>query len=245
MRAPEPALVAKGSTGDLPDLLVIGDSHSNALVEGCVAHGLRVEMLRFSGNLWHAGRIVLHEEHGLWVTGSRGLQRQVLELRGRLGGRSVLSPDVPVMATLGFHLGRLVPPFGLHGHTTDVSHFESNPEALYASHALLDAYLGAHRGALIRLARQMSRQTRAVFVAPPHFAERPNYRSFLTGLVRRMRALRLNVHNPNETLAPTGSVVRSDYLTGDGNHGNGAYGTAVIAEMLEKGLIARRADPAP
>ena len=74
----------------LPDLLVIGDSHSNALVEGCEAHGLTVAMLRFSGNFWHAGRIALHPVHGLSARGLTGANRQVASLRARLGTVAVL-----------------------------------------------------------------------------------------------------------------------------------------------------------
>jgi hypothetical protein len=224
----------------LPDVLVIGDSHSNALVEGCLAHGLRVEMFRLSGNLWSAGRVSFHREHGLTVRGAPVVQRQIGALRERLGGRSLLSREVPVLASVGFHLGRLVPPFGMHGHVTEARHFEAKPSALYASASLTDAYLGAFRGEHVRLARQMSRLAPVTYVLPPHFADWGNMRNFALQIASRMRRVGLKVYDPALDLDPSGAPLPRDMLTGALNHGNADYGRAVIGHMLAKGLIKRR-----
>lgn len=225
----------------LPDLLIIGDSHSNALVDGCKAHGLSVEMLRFSGNFWHAGDISFHADHGLWIAKPPNQQQQILDLRKRLGGRSVLSPDIPILASLGYHLGRIVPPFGLHGHVTDTRHFAADVTTSYASQALTDAYLGAFRGGHVRLARRMAQAAPMIIVAPPLCNDPPNMRTFHDSITRRMRAVRLNVYDPNTDLFPTGTTLPADYITEDGVHGNAKYGAAVIGKMLAQGLIKPRA----
>lgn len=224
----------------LPDVLVIGDSHSDALFEGCAAHGLTAEMLRFSGNFWHAGRIVLHPEHGLWSRDLPGARMQIAALRERLGDRSVLSPDVPVIASLGYHLGRIVPPFAFAGHVTEARHFDADDRALHASSALVDAYVDAVRGPHLRMARRMARAALTVFVAPPDCQDRPAMRSFIGAVTRRLRAAGLSVHDPNEAMAPSGSVLDARYVTPDGVHGNAAYGASVVGRMLDLGLIPRR-----
>ena len=75
----------------LPDVVIIGDSHSSALLAGCEAHGLSAEVARFSGNLWHAGKLMFHGQHGIWPRGLPALQAQILAIRDRLGGRSLVS----------------------------------------------------------------------------------------------------------------------------------------------------------
>lgn len=222
-----------------PDLIVIGDSHSNALLDGCAAHGIRAEMLRFSGNLWHAGDVRIHAEHGLWIDRPKRLQDQIIDLREKLGGASVLSPAVPVLATLGFHLGRIVPPFGLLGHVSEARHVEADAQTLYVSQGFVDAYIGAFRGPHVRLARRMAQLAPTVFVAPPLCIDPRNMRVFHASILNRMRRVGLTVHDPTEDLCPTGSVLDPAYVTADGVHGNAAYGARVIGRMIELGLIAR------
>jgi hypothetical protein len=223
----------------LPDVIVLGDSHCNALVDGCHAHGLKAEMLRFSGNFWHTGQVSLHADHGIWINRPKRLQDEILALRERLGGRSVLSPDVPVLATMGFHLGRFVPPFGIMGHVTDQRHFDAEPDALYASRAMVNAYIGAYRGTHIRMARRMDRMARVVMVAPPLCHDRPNLRTFFDSVLARMRAVNLTVYDPNGDLPRQDGVLDPAYVTEDGAHGNARYGAEVIGKLIEQGLLAR------
>lgn len=215
---------------DLPDLLVIGDSHSNALVEGAAALGLRVEMLRFSGNIWHSGRVVAHADHGLWVRGLRAMQAEILALRDRLGGRPVLSREVPVLGAFGYHLGRLVPPMGFAGHVADAAAFDADPGALAMSQAFVDAYVAHHRAGLVRLARTVMRACPLVVVVPPRAFDRPNYAAVRAAITRQLRAGRVDVHDPAPDLCGEG-VLDPGYLMADGTHGNARYGAAVIAAM--------------
>ena len=88
-----------------PDLLIVGDSHSIALKAGCDTLGMDTELLSFSGNLWHLGHIVLHRHHGIWAR-SPALQHRLQAVAQRFQSAYLPAPDVPVIATFGFHLGR-------------------------------------------------------------------------------------------------------------------------------------------
>lgn len=223
----------------LPDVLVVGDSHSNALVEGCLAHGLRVEMLRFSGNLWHSGRVVPNREHGIWTRGLPGMRPAILELRERLGGRRVFSPDVPVIGSFGFHLGRLVPPIGYMGHVAEPDGFMADPQALHVSQSFLGAYLDHFRSPLLRMAQRMARECPLVVVAPPRALTPPNYPTVTAMLCDRLTAGGIRVFDPAPELCGDG-VLEAGYLIDDGLHGNARYGATVIGMMLDRNLLPRR-----
>ena len=225
----------------LPDALVLGDSHSNALHEGCLAHGLKTEMIRFSGNFWHQRRVMLHPEHGVWIKNAAALQAQVHEVRARLGVRSLLTPDVPVIGSLGFHLGRFVPSVGTRGHVSSRAHFVEDPAALHMSSAFVEEYAALARAIHIRMARRIDRQTRLVIVAPPLAQDRPNMRAFFDAILNRMRAFGLTVYDPNADLKTSGRALHPSYLAEDGTHGNAKYGAEVIGNLLSKGLIQRAA----
>lgn len=220
-----------------PDVVVLGDSHSNALAEGCAAHGLNAGMLRFSGNFWHQRRVSLHPDHGVWIENPKALQRQILDLKAQLGGQPVLTPDVPVIGTFGFHLGRFVPLFSVTGHVTRAEEAAADPESLYVSRAFVDQYVIGIRAAHIRMARRIDRMTRLVMVAPPLGQDAPNMRSFFDAILARMRTFGLTVYDPHEDLAMAGPVLDPAYLLEDGTHGNARFGAEVIGHMIERGLI--------
>jgi hypothetical protein len=227
-------------TTDLPEILVLGDSHSIALADGCRALGMRVESMYLSGNLWHSGRVALHAQHGFWVQGMPAAQRQILTLRERLGGRSLLSRDVPVLASFGFHLGRVAPLFSMHGHMTEASDFDANSNALYASKTLVDGYLTAFRASHLRTARRMARLAPTAFVLPPHYSNWGNMRQLALRLAARFQGQGLRVYDPAPDFDPSGAPLAEEWLTSAKNHGNAEYGRAVVGHMLEKGLISRR-----
>jgi len=224
----------------LPDAIIIGDSHSNALEAGCAAHGLRVEMLRLSGNFWHSGAVFYHGRHGIWTRGLATAQAQILALRERLGGLSLISPEVPVIAAMGFHLGRIVPPFGVNGHVTDAATFDADPDAFYASQAMVDAMTEHFRGAHVRMAQRMSRHGNMLLVVPPRLYPGTSYDRFSAAIGARMRAAGVRLFDPSAELFGPDQALPVPMQTADLVHGNEAYGAAVVKLMLDQGLIARR-----
>jgi hypothetical protein len=219
----------------LPDVLIVGDSHTAALKAGCDTHGLRSEVVGFSGNLWHAGHIVLHRTHGLWVRGA-AMQARLKEVQDSLGGGSLLRPDLPVLASVGFHLGRLVPAFGFRNHASTRQGFEAAEGRLFASSALIADYAEHFRRPHMRLLLRMARQAPVTAVAPPHFYAAENYPAFYDYLCRAIRGTGLPFYDPRDDWPGEGPL-GAEYLAADGVHGNDAYGAKVIGHMLNRGLL--------
>ena len=226
------------ATESLPDLLILGDSHSTALAEGCAAHGIRAEVLGFSGNLWHAGHVALHRTQGLRVRGA-AMQARLMAMRDRLGGGPILRPDLPVLASVGFHLGRLVPPFGFHGHVAGAGEFEAGEDRLFASSALVAAYVAAFRAPHVRMLARMARLAPLAAVAPPPFYTAPNYPAIYEEVVRAIRAAGVALYDPRDDWGGEAPLDPA-WLAPDGVHGNAAYGASVIGHMIDRGLIGRR-----
>lgn len=224
----------------LPDVIIIGDSHANAIAAGCAALGIRAELLRFSGNFWHSGHVMFHGQHGIWVRGLPDMQTGILQLRERLGGRSVLSRDVPVIACMGYHLGRIVPPFGFNGHVTGAAAFVADPAASYASQALTDAYVDAVRAGHIRMAQRMARHCALQVVVPPRLFAGSNYDRFADVITTRMRAAGVQVCDPSAALF-AGQGLPADYISADGVHGNERYGTEAVGLLIAQGALGKRA----
>lgn len=225
----------------LPDVIIIGDSHTTALKAGCDAHGIRAETLRFSGNFWHAGYVQAHRRHGIWFRGMAGPQQQILDLRDRLEGRSLIGPDVPILASVAFNLGRIVPPFGFNRHVTHAEAFGADPDSHFASQALVDAYVEAVRAPHIAMAQRMSRFGNMTLVVPPHIENRTNYETFSDAVSRRLRSAGVRLFDPRDELCGAGQALGAEYLSSDGMHGNERYGAEVVGLLLAQGLLAKRA----
>ena len=220
-----------------PDVLVIGDSHTTALWQGCVANGLNPEVLCISGNIWHAAHLAYDEAHGIWAR-SPAHQRNILALRQRLGGDSLAARHRPVIASIGFHLGRLVPPLSFRGHVTERQEFMADDTALFISSTLLRAYVRRYRAPQLKLLRRLSRATNLVVVAPPEGRAGPNYAAVRRCIVDMMRESGITVYDPGETgRFALQRPLPDEYLAADKAHANERYGAGVVADMLEAGLV--------
>lgn len=224
----------------LPDLLILGDSHTAALKSGCDALGLKAEVLGFSGNLWHAGHIVLSRTQELRVRGAV-MQARLKAVEDSLGGGSVLRPDLPVLASVGFHLGRLVPPFGFRNHVTEKEAFEADEDRLFASSALVADYAQHFRGGHLRFIRRLSRLVPLTVVAPPHFYTGQNYAAFYGYLADAIGGPTVRFCDPREAWGGGNATLGPEFVSADGVHGNEIYGERIVSHMLEKGLISCRA----
>lgn len=218
-----------------PDVLVIGDSHSAAIKAGCDANALRAEILAISGNFWHVGAVVAHPVHGLWA--KMTVPRQmILAMKQRLGGGSLLVPGVPVIASIGFHLGRLAPPLMFKGHVPDAETFRDDPATMFVSSGFVDAYAAHYRKGLLGLLQKMSAQVPLVVVAPPDMDERPGMRAVRSSLIGMYRKAGIQVFDPCEHPRFRGlSPLPPEYLSADKVHGNARYGREVIAALLDEG----------
>lgn len=233
--------MADGSPALRPDLMILGDSHAVALQAGCAAHGLVPAVLSFSGNLWHQGQIGLNRTTGIRARG-RVWQQRVTDLAASLGRQDVLSPDVPVLACFGFHLGRIVPAFGYNGHLADAGMFQSDPEAQFASSGLVAAYAHAQRQGHLRMLAQLARRVPVRVVVPPAIYPSGNYPAFVAAIRGAIAGRGIPLVDPSSALFPGAPVLPEAFRAEDGVHGNAAYGKAAIGLMIELGHIGKRAD---
>jgi hypothetical protein len=220
-----------------PDVIIIGDSHTAALRDGCVVLGLNAGLLYISGNLWHAGIAEFHAGAGLHFARRPALQRRVADLRAVIGGGSLFGRHVPVIASFGYHLGRLVPPFTGWGHTADAAAFAADRPALFASHGLVAATVAHYRDTHIGILARAASLCELTVVAPPIVQADATAHAFACHITQRLQGAGVRVHDPRMGRAYDGVTLEERLLSADRVHGNAAYGAQVIGELLAQGLI--------
>ena len=221
---------------DRPELLIVGDSHAIALRGGCEALGVTSELLSFSGNLWHLGHIVMHRKRGIWAR-SPALQKRLQETALRLGSDALPAADVPVVATFGYHLGRIVPQFHAGGHCANAAEFLGDENRHFVSQAMLDAYIAHFRRSLVQVLKRMAGRAPLIAVAPPLIHESANYPEFMDTISDMIQAEGIRFINPCDTLFGRRKALPAEFLTADGGHGDAIYGAMVIQLLRDQGLI--------
>lgn len=219
-----------------PDLMIVGDSHTAALHAAAVARGLDARLLYLSGNFWHEGRIRFHPAQGLTAAYRPAVQRQIRAAAAAAGG-TVFPAGAPVVASIGYHLGRIVPFFDRHGHTPDAADFDARPEAQFTSRAFTEAWLHHQRGALLRVLRLASRAARLVVVAPPVVQADPVALAFRATLTGWLRAEGVTVFDPCDEDGFGPAPLPLHLRSADGVHGTPEYGGMVLDRLAARGLI--------
>lgn len=212
-------------------LVLIGDSHSAALYQAAQMQGMACKMLYLSGNHWHENRIRAHRLRGLWAGYRPGLQQQIDAFAAGLGG-SVFPQGAVVLASFGFHLGRLVPLLRRFGHAATLEQGK-----LFLTQGFLESFISHHRGQLHRALRHAHGQCRLVVMAPPVVQDDP-LALHVTGLmVTMLRKQGLTVFSPQEEPDWQGRPLPASLRGADGVHGNAAYGAELLKRLQAKGLL--------
>lgn len=222
-------------TENRPDLVIVGDSHAAALFAGAQALGLSAQMVYLSGNLWHGGLVRYHPALGIDCLGNRKARAHIRSIAAALGG-SVLPADVPVLASFGYHLGRLASPVLRAGFTPD----PQETEAGFLSSAFLDAYMRHHRQALLRLAIRAARGRDLTMIAPPVVQSDPVAMDMAAWVTDSLHRAGLRVFDPRREPGFEGPLPMSE-RSEDGVHGNAAYGRRVLSRVLSTALRLRPA----
>lgn len=222
-----------------PELLILGDSHGLAAKAGADALGANAAFLYLSGGYWHKRLVQFHPEHGLWSRSRPTVRTQLDELRAQLGGGPLFAPDRPVLMSAGFHLGRISPVFKMNGHRVDPDGMAGDGRALFASAALVAAWVDAARGYHRRLLVRVSRVCPLLVLAPPPIGTDPVARRFAEVIVAQMRAAGLTVYDPRPDFDPDGEGLDPALIDADDVHGNARYGEAVMRKIYERGLLPR------
>jgi hypothetical protein len=217
------------------DALILGDSQAIALKAGCDKLGLRTALLSLSGNFWHGGFIRMHRHNGL--IGRGAAQTRIEQFKQRSGFEIVPRAGLPVIATFGFHLGRIVPMFAVDGHRSDEAEFHADETAHFVSRGMLRAYADSFRRPHIEILRRIARLTPTLLVAPPLFSQERNPVDFTDAILAMMAEAGLNTLNPCAGLFGAGKAVPEDHRSADGHHGNDEYGTKAMRLVLQSGFL--------
>ena len=218
-------------------VLVLGDSHSVALKAGCDSVGLPAELLSFSGNFWHAGHIVSHRKIGLWARGA-ALQARINDTLKRLGRASLFGPDLVVLGSFGFHLGRIAPILGVRGHRADGEEFLADESTQFVSSAVVSAYVQVFRSPHLNIMRRISQQSPMVLVTPPRFShDSSNHQSCFDAIKAGIQAANIPCYDPCIDLFSPGGVLPAAMVTPDGVHGNAEYGAMVVRRLIGTGVL--------
>lgn len=216
----------------MPDLHIIGDSHTAALHEAAERRGQKAHLLYISGNHWHVNRMRAHGSMGVSAAWRPALQQQIATYAERVGG-SIFPEGQVVLASIGYHLGRLAPLFARSGHSASL---EDN-ETFFVSQAFTRQWLHSHRGALIRILRLGSKRCKLVVIAPPMVQPDPNATEFARLLTAMLRESGVTVFDPREEVDWLGQALPAHLRAPDGVHGNAAYGEEILSRLEARRLI--------
>lgn len=222
------------------DLIILSDSHGRALAAGAREHGLDIRAIAFSGSAWHEGRFKCKNE-GFEPRHVPFARKRMAELREEVGVSDVMTLGIPVLSTIGFHLGRLVPPFGWYGHRVGQDWQRADDRHSMASSALLADYVSFHRTFHFDVAQRMARTGDLMIVAPPVVHTAPNYAAFRAHIINRLTERGLRVFDPMEALAGPNGVLPEELIADDRNHGTEAYGYHVIGALIDSGWLKKPA----
>lgn len=220
-----------------PQLICIGDSHCAALLSGARQLGLSCDGAAWSGSVWHDGHFTF-DENGIAPVGLLKIEKTVNELRERLGRDRLVQLGQPVLTTVGFHLGRLVPPFGWNGHQAFASNEVRLEEAHVTSRAFLRDYVRHHRAKHFRVLKAWAAKDNLIVVTPPRAHQRPSYDAFLEELIVYYRSAGIFVFDTSAVFADhEDGLVPASLLEEDGLHGTSDYGAKIIEAMTREGLL--------
>jgi hypothetical protein len=150
-----------------PELLIIGDSHARALKDGADALGLKSFLVAISGNVWHTGLVVAHPHRGMVVRKLRQPNAEMGKLCEIMGIADVTRTGLPVLASIGYHLGRLVPSLSWNGHRTFQAGAKLEPDTHFMSAAFVRDYVDAARGPVFKILEKLAANGPLTVVAPP------------------------------------------------------------------------------
>lgn len=221
------------------DFLILGDSHAIALTNGAEKLGYRVGTLQFSGAGWHDRRFVIGS-NGIEVKGVPAASKSLAALREALGIEDVFGSGLPVLSTVGFHLGRLVPPLSWNKHRAYVPGESYAPEEKVISSAFLQDYVMDARARHFRLARRLQRMdVPLTIIAPPRTEDRRNFEPVRQLIIDQYREIGVNVYDPQEDIVdPKTGLLPKALMEDDGQHGTTDYGAQVIENLIKREALA-------
>ena len=222
-----------------PEFIIIGDSHTKALKDGFDALGIQTEIMQHSGDTYHRNMIRMNY-HGKFFSKKKYIMRQFSAMAEKLGMDSLADGTIPVVASIGYHLGRLIPPLWWNDHVLYNDGAKMKPGQMVMSQDFLETYIGQSRVGHFRLIKRMSRHADLTIIAPPPFDDRYAMRAATKYISGRIKSLNVNVYDARQDLCQNGKPFLAKLIHTDGVHGNKKYGKLVVESLLNQGLIQRK-----
>ena len=214
-----------------PDYIILGDSHSIALNNGAKLEDLSVETINYSGALWHKG-ILSFGPRGFECRGAPSAMRKINSIREKYKINTLTDLDVPIVSTMGYHLGLLLGPLSWNGHqihnaqTTDV-----NEGTRVISTAFFNDYLSHFRARHFTVAKRLSNRTRFIIVPPPISQETLNSRYVRDMITDKYKSMGITVYDPMDDLAGSDGLLPKKLLLPDNIHATAEYGQLVMSKI--------------
>ena len=219
-------------------VVVIGDSHSRTLADGCAALGLETHAFSISGQAWFQGKIHPSKEHG--IMGTPGPPRKKMRaLLDEMGVTNIFDKDLPFLCSFGFNLGRVNSAISVHGHKA-FSDMDPKVEGddISISTAFLRTYLEHHSGRNFRVAKNIAKNAPLVMVVPPRTGDTHNRRTIIDFVSTRYRQFGIDVVDPGDKMVTKSTgVLPKKYLNPDQIHGNEDYGKKVVGDLIKDGVL--------
>lgn len=241
--------------GAMPRAILVGDSHVLALQQGCEALGIPVAMLKSGGIHWNAGKIRVFAPRRRRTPVMPKLESAVRALERQLSVTDVFDSGLPVIASVGFHVGHLARGFGGAGHVAGRPpaglSVEETDGCLFASQAVLEAFVNARRARHFKLLSHIAGKCRLTVVLPPRAPKnegkirfRHNIEALTSCIAGRLTRMGLEVYDPNAEFAGDGAPLPWSLVNEDGFHGTPEYGLRVVERLVARGALETGAAPA-
>jgi hypothetical protein len=218
------------------DIIIISCSHGRALAEGASNMGYNVGSVSYSGSHWHQGHFNFTKS-GFRPLKARSAVNAMQKLQADIGYEDIGKSKIPIISTIGYHLGRLVPPYGWYGHSTSERHFDEQDDLAVTSDVFLRDYVFEFRKKHFFTAKKMAAAGPFVVIPPPITFDRSNYDAFRVHISGRLIENGVTVFDPMAKLADPGHMLPDDLVADDGVHANGKYGEKVVKMLQDEKFL--------
>lgn len=218
-------------------LLIIGDSHTDALVQGCDSLGLPFYHVRSGGAAWFLGKYRFHRDKGL-IAQPGPPRKQLRRVQEAMGYENIFDAGLPVLASFGFNLDRMTSMLDWHQHSIVAPDGSYERQRFAVSRQYGEDYIEAICGKNLRIIKQMARVAPVTMVLPPRAKDSHNWRQCADILMARMQDLGAAVFDPSAGLVAAGeNRLDPKFLLEDGKHGGPDYGLHAMKALLASGQL--------
>ncbi len=220
----------------MTDLLIIGDSHARAIANGAAALGLDVASYANSAGAWRDGAVKLSKV-GSFASPRPRARMNIKSFEDAAGGKAPLFSGAPVIASLVFDVPQFVSDFRWHKLGSYLTEDHGAKHERLMSSRFTRAYLREQRREMLEGLKVIATKAPLLIVVPPVFRTWPLQRALKAELSQLVKDAGLALYDPNEHFADDKGLIPDSYKHEDGQHGNPAFGEAVLSDILKKGLL--------